>query len=194
MASSSRSARPSPPPAGGDPAQRRAPGDADLITVGRIVAPHGLRGEVRLRLETDFPERFAGLRRAHLVRDGAAEEIAIDAVRPHREGLLVTIRGVVDRTGAERLRDAHIAVPRADLVPLSGDSFYVFEIIGLRVRTEDGRHLGTVDEVMRGPANDVYVVRGAGREILIPAIRQIVRVVDRRAGEILVTLPAGLEE
>jgi 16S rRNA processing protein RimM len=158
------------------------------------VAPHGIRGEVRLRLETDFPARFGGLRRAYLVRDGKAEEVILEAARPHRDGLLVSIRGVADRTSAEGWRDAAIAVPRADLVPLSHDSFYVFEIIGMRVRTDDGRDLGTVDEVMRGPANDVYVVRGGKREILVPAVRQVVREVDRRAGVILVTLPAGLEE
>lgn len=185
MASSSRSARRSPTSAGVD---------LGLITIGRIVAPHGIRGEVRVRFETDFPERFSGLRRAYLVRDGKAEEITLEATRPHREGLLVSIGGVADRTSAEGLRDAAIAVPRADVVPLSDDSFYVFEIVGMRVQTDGGRDLGTVAEVMRGPANDVYVVRGGAREILVPAVRQVVREVDRRARIILVTLPAGLEE
>ena len=180
MASSSRSGRVRPAP--------------DLITIGRIVAPHGIRGEVRVRLETDFPERFVKLRRAYLVREGRAEEVDIGSVRPHRDGLLVVLRGVGDRTAAEQLRGAQIAVPRADLVPLAADSFYVFEILGMRVRTDDGRDIGVIDEVMRGPANDVYVVRSGEREILVPAVRQIVRAINRDAGEITVALPAGLEE
>ncbi len=194
MESSSRSERDRPAPDRGASVPRRSTDAADLITIGRIVAPHGIRGELRVRPETDFPERFVHLRRAFLVRDGRTEEVEISAVRPHRDGLLVVLGGVSDRTTAEHLRGAQIAVPRADLVPLAADTFYVFEIIGMRVRTDDGRDLGIVDEVMRGPANDVYVVRSKGRETLVPAVRQFVRAINRDAREITVVLPAGLEE
>ncbi len=182
MGSSSRSAKTEVTPAPGD-----------LITVGRIVAPHGIRGELRVRVETDFPDRFARMRSGYLVSDGRARAIEILSARPHQDGMLLTIDGVGDRTTAEGLRGAEIAVLRAELVPLGADTFYVFEIIGMRVRTEDGRILGTVAQVMRGSANDVYVVTDGTREVLLPALRQVVLKVDRPAGEILVALPAGLE-
>ncbi len=164
-----------------------------LITIGRIVAPHGLRGEVRVRLETDFPDRFDALRDIYLVRDGRVEAATIAGCRPHRGGLLLTLDRVGDLPGAERLRGAEIAVPREAAVPLPAGTFYVFEIIGLRVAAEDGRPLGVIAEVLRAPAHDVYVTRGPGGEVLIPALRDIVRRVDRETGEMVVALPSTLE-
>lgn len=181
MASSSKSARSSAAAASG------------LVTIGRIAAPHGVRGEVRVRPETDFPERFAGLRRAFLVRGGRAEPVVVTGARAHGEAVLLTLDGVGDRAAAEALRGAALAVARDAVVPLGPDAFYVFEIVGLRVRTEDGRPLGAVAEVMRGPAHDVYVVRGPAGEVLIPAVRAVVRWVDRAAGELVVALPEGLQ-
>ncbi|MDQ7857486.1 MAG: ribosome maturation factor RimM [Armatimonadota bacterium] len=182
MASSSRSARSSGVPAA-----------SGLVTIGRIAAPHGVRGEVRVRPETDFPERFAGLRRAFLVRGGRAEPVTIRGARRHGEAVLLTLDGVGDRATADALRGAALAVARDALVPLGPDAFYVFEIVGLRVRAEDGRALGVVAEVMRGRAHDVYVVRGPAGEVLVPAVRAVVRRVDREAGELIVALPDGLE-
>ncbi len=182
MGSSSRSVRASALPAA-----------ADLITVGRIVAPHGVRGEVRVRLETDFPERFEGLRQAYLVQTGRVKAIRITGRRPHRGGMLVMLEGVDTLDAAARLRGAAIAVSRGEAVPLEPGRYYLFEIVGLRVRTVDGRSLGVVAEVMQGPANDVYVVRGDGGEILIPALREVVRQIDRNAGEMVVALSPGLE-
>ncbi len=182
MGSSSKSAKDSALPAA-----------ADLITVGRIVAPHGLRGEVRVRLETDFPERFEGLRGAFVVQAGRVEAIQITGRRPHRGGMLMTLEGIDTLDAAARLRGAAIAVFRGEAVPLEPGRYYLFEIVGLRVRTVEGRSLGVVVEVMQGPANDVYVVRGDGGEILIPALRDVVRHIDLAVGEMVVVLPSGLE-
>lgn len=145
-----------------------------------------------MRLETDFPERFAARRAAFLVRAGRVEPVAISAARPHRAGMLVSIDGVADAAAARRLRGAAIAVPRASLAPLDANSFYVFELIGLRACSTDGEDLGVIGEVMRGPAHDIYVVRGRAGEVLVPAVRQVVRRVDLAAGVITVDLPAGL--
>ncbi|MDR7418002.1 MAG: ribosome maturation factor RimM [Armatimonadota bacterium] len=191
MGSSSRSARGSGTGAA-SAAVRRRPA-AGLVTIGRIVAPHGLRGEVRVQLDTDFPRRFEGLRDAYLVRGGRAEAVRVTGHRPHRGGVLLTLDGVDDLATAEALRGAAVAVARDAAVALGKDQFYVFEIIGLTVRTVEGRTLGTVTEVMRTPANDVYVARGEAGEWLIPAVRDVVRRIDVAAGEMIVALPDGLE-
>jgi 16S rRNA processing protein RimM len=166
---------------------------AGLITIGRVVGTHGLRGEVRVRLETDFPQRFDGLREAYLVRGGRTETITIGGTRPHRGGVLMVIHGIDDMAAARQLCGADIAVPREAAVRLGADEYYVFEIIGLRVRAVDGRLLGTVTQVMRTPANDVYVVEGPDGELLVPALRDVVRRVDRAGQEMTVALPPGLE-
>jgi 16S rRNA processing protein RimM len=184
MESSSRSAKASPAgPEAGD----------GLIAVGRIAAPHGLRGEVRVHLETDFPHRFETLREAYVVHDGIARRVGLSGARPHRGGLLLTLEGVGDVEAAARLRGAIIAVPREDLVPLPAGEYYIFDIIGLRVRTVDGRDLGTVAEVMRGAAHDIYVVRGDAGEWLVPARRAVVRQIDVAAREMVVTSPTEWE-
>jgi len=158
------------------------------------VRPHGLRGEVSVRLETDFPERFERLGDVYLVQSGRVEAARITGRRPHKEGLLLTIHGIGDLEAAEGLRGAEIAVSRDAAVPLEEGAFYVFEVLGLRVRTEEGRLLGTVAEVMRAPANDVYVVRGDAGEILLPATREVVRRIDPASGEMVVALLPGMEE
>lgn len=170
------------------------PAAADLITVGHVTRPHGLHGEVMVRLETDFPQRFDGLRAAYLVRAGRAQAIEIIGHRPHRGGFLLTLRGIGDAEAAGQLRGAEIAVTRDAVVPLGPGQYYVFEIIGLRVRTSDGRTLGVVSEVMRGSAHDVYVVRTQDRDILVPAVREVVLRIDPAGGEMVVILPAGLED
>jgi 16S rRNA processing protein RimM len=153
-----------------------------------------VRGELRVVLETDFPQRFDHLRGAYLVRAGRVAAIEIRSHRPHQGGLLMMIGGVDTRQAAEDLRGSQIAVTRAEAMPLGPDHYYVFEIIGLRVRTTDRRPLGVVTEVIQGPANDTYVVRGGKREILIPAVREFVRSIDRAAGEMVVVLPDEPEE
>lgn len=170
------------------------PDPAGLVTVGRVVRPHGLRGEVSVRLETDFPERFERLSDVYLVRSGRVEAARITGRRPHRGGLLLTFHGIGDLDAAEGLRGVDIAVSRDAAVALGKGAFYVFEVLGLRVRTEEGRLLGTVVEVMRAPANDVYVVRGDAGEILLPATREVVRRVDPASGEMVVELLPGMEE
>lgn len=184
MESSSRSAKDS----------SGLPDPADLVTVGRVVRPHGLRGELRVLLETDFPGRFERLREAYLIQAGRVQAVEITARRPFRDGLLLTLQGIDDLEAAEGMRGAEIAVSRGAVVPLEEGAFYVFEIVGLRVRTEEGRLLGTVVEVIRAPANDVYVVRGEEGEILLPATREVVRQVDPASGEMVVALLPGLEE
>jgi 16S rRNA processing protein RimM len=179
MASSSRSG--SPEPTAGD-----------LVTIGRITAPHGLRGEVRVHPETDFPDRFAQVRTAFVVQGGRATPVVVSGSRPHGAAILVTLEGVADVDAARRLRGAAIAVPRGATVPLGPDTYYVHDLLGMRVESTDGRALGVIDEIMRGPAHDVYVVRGGAGEVLVPAVREMVRRVDAAARCVVVDLPEGL--
>lgn len=190
MGSSSRSARDS---RGALHSVAEAPAHS-LVTVGRVVGVHGVRGEVRVRPETDFPQRFAGMRAAYLVQGGTVTPVVITDTRPHRGEVLMGLAGIASPQEAARLRGAAVAVTRDALVPLEPGQYYVFEVVGLRVRTVDGRALGTVAEVMRSPAHDVYLVRGGAGEVLVPAVREFVRRIDTSGGEMVVDLPPGLEE
>lgn len=172
------------------------------LVIGRIGRPHGLRGEVKVRPETDFPERFAQLRQVYLIQEGgptapsdgapAAKIVTVEGVRRQGPGLLMKLAGTDSPEAARALTGMAVAVPWEDRVPLDPGAFYVGEIVGLRVRTETGEALGRVAEVIRTAAHDLYRVEGPAGEILLPATADVVHVVDVRNGEMVVTVPPGL--
>lgn len=161
----------------------------DPITVARIVAAHGIRGEVSAYPETDFPERLRAGREVYVAGVAAARWSRIAAVRTGKPPkLLLRLDGVDDRDAAEALRGAELQVAAADLPPLPEGRYYLHQIVGLRVLTEDGRELGKVDDVLQNAANDVYVVG----QYLIPALREVVREVDLAGGRMVVRPLPGL--
>jgi len=165
-----------------------------LVIVGRVLRPHGLRGEMRVQPETDFPERLGTLGQAVLVTDERSEPVRVEAVRRVGEAVLVKVAGIDTPEAAEVWRGAALAVPRELAAPLPEGRHYVFEVLGLTVETEEGQRLGAVEEIIRTPGNDVYVVRGK-REILIPAISSVVLRIDPAQGRIVIRpMPGLLEE
>ena len=160
---------------------------ADLITIGVVTAPHGVRGEVRVKIETDFPERFTDA--THLTfalpsstgeKGGASTtlEIEVEEARPHRGMILLKLAGHDDREAAERLRGARVVIARSEVRPLPEGTWYIFDLEGLEVYTREGNHLGVLAEVLHPGGNDVYVVKKDGRELLLPAIKQVILEVD----------------
>ena len=113
--------------------------------------------------------------------------------RKGKRGLLVKLDAANDRTQAEALRGLELTVLPSEVEPLPDGVYYHFQILDMRVVTEDGEQLGTVCEIIVTGGNDVYVVHEEGRrDILIPALPDVVLVVDVEAGEMLVSLPDGL--
>jgi 16S rRNA processing protein RimM len=146
------------------------------IVIGKIVAPLGTRGEVKALVLTDFPERFkSGVELRLSLPDGSVKEVKIESARVHREGLALKIKDVESRNDAEALRNAEFTIDQSELGELPSDKFYLFDLIGLKVVSDDGREWGEVTEVMQGGANDVYIT-SAG--ICIPALKTVVAKVD----------------
>lgn len=151
-----------------------------------------MRGELRVTPETDFPDRLVRLRRAYLIRGGSPAPVQVETVRRVADALLVKIAGIGTPEDAEPWRGALLAVPRHAAAALPEGRYFIFDVIGMSVQTEDGEGLGAVDEVIRTPANDVFVVRGPRGEILLPAIASVVLSVDAAARRIVVRLLPGL--
>jgi 16S rRNA processing protein RimM len=177
--------------------QRRPP----FLAVGRVLAPFGLRGEVRIEFLTDFPDRFRGLKQIFIGSDFSGNDgdasaftpVNLERFRYHRGQGVLKLAGYDDRNAAETLRDLLLWVPTSEAVPLSEDEYFVYQIEGLAVWTTKGEHLGTVTEVLFTGSNDVYVVQDAnGREILIPAIADVIQQVDLANGRLVVELMEGL--
>jgi 16S rRNA processing protein RimM len=167
------------------------------LVVGRIVRPHGIRGEVVVDVRTDSPEeRFGPGVVLGLQRHGAqrAEELTLVDVRPHSGRLLVRIEGVDTRESAQELRGALLTV-RADALGDTGDpdEFYDYQLEGLRVVHTAGDDIGVLHEVLHTPGGELLVVHtGTGRELLVPFVSEIVPEVNLEAGRVVVNPPEGL--
>ena len=157
----------------------------ERIVIGRVGAAHGIRGEVRIIPLTDFPARFAALREV-MVGD---ELLHIESVKPQGKNFLMRFREYTVREDAQKLTGRLLTVARAEAAPLDEGEYYVFDIVGLTVYDEENNELGTVENVLRTGSNDVYAVRSEdGREILIPALRKVVRTIDVPNGRMTVRL------
>ncbi|HEY8450166.1 MAG TPA: ribosome maturation factor RimM [Bacillota bacterium] len=165
--------------------------DEPWVAIAEVVAPHGVRGEVRARPLGSHPERFRpGVRVRVSHREGPTLEIR--SARPSRGDVLLRFVGIDDRNQAERLRRTRLLVPRSERFPLPEHSYYVDDLRGLPVLTKDGWTIGKLKDVLPNPAHDLFVVALAGGgEVLIPAVRALVHV-DLREGCIRVDPPPGL--
>jgi 16S rRNA processing protein RimM len=165
----------------------------DLIGVARIARPQGLRGEVIADLLTDFPERFAGLRRVYVKRaDGRLLLLDLENSRLHKGRVALKFAGCDSVSGAEELRNARVLIPRDQLVELPEDTYYDFDLIGCEAVATGGQHLGRVEEVRNYGAAPLLVVRDGERELLIPLALSICVEIDTGRKRIVVNPPEGL--
>ncbi len=165
--------------------------EPQYLAIGRVLRPHGIRGELRVELVTDYPERAAGLRVVYLGPD--YRRYAVVGVRSHQGMLLLQLKGCEDRNAAEALRGLTVSVLLKDAVPLEEGEYYYFQLIGVQVETEDGEVLGKIVEVLSNPAvNDVYVVHGMRGEVLIPGIHEVVQSLDVAEKRMVIRLLPGL--
>jgi len=161
-----------------------------FLAVARIVGAHGIKGEVRAEIITDFPERLKQTPR--LYRGEGHIPVELERARLEKNGAILKLAGVGTRGEAEALRGQVLYVPEAEAVALPDDSYFWHQIIGLSVRSDDGEQLGEVADIMQTGSNDVYVVRSDGRELLLPAIKDVVQDIDLAAGVMTVHLMEGL--
>lgn len=170
------------------------------IVVGEVVAPWGNRGEVKIIPHTEFPERFEQMEAVRLFLKGAEEPLGLfplESCREHKDGILLKLKDVDSIDQAEKLRHTLIKVSVDELMPLPPGRFYIFELIGLECRTESGMKLGVVADVLQTGANDVYLVKpypevSRQKEILIPAIPQVVKDIRPEEGLMIIELMDGL--
>ncbi|RDV81155.1 ribosome maturation factor RimM [Ammonifex thiophilus] len=165
----------------------------DFITVGEIVAPHGYRGALKVLPLTDFPERFLGMKEAVVFLKGQRTTYTVKRARLHGKFVLLELVGVERMEEAEALRGGLVQVPREEVHPLPPGHYYIFDLIGMEVFTEEGTFLGKIEAVLSTRANDVFSVRSPkGKEILIPALKTVVCSVDVPGRKMTVKLPEGL--
>ncbi|TMC19827.1 MAG: 16S rRNA processing protein RimM [Chloroflexi bacterium] len=150
----------------------------EWATIGTIVAPFGIRGELKVLPLSDIPDRFVQLDAVYLAPAYACYKI--EGVRPYKgEMLVLKLSTIDDANAAELLRNHDLCIPLDQIAQLPPDSYYQHDILGLRVCTLDGNEVGVIVDIMPTGGNDVYVIQKADRsEVLIPAIKQTIKQID----------------
>lgn len=166
------------------------------LLIGEILRPHGVRGELRMRILTDYPERVKNLPAIYLgksANDTKPKKHHVKSARIHQDYLLLTLKEVPDRDKAELMRGLFVMVDIREAVPLEDDEVYLFQLIGMRVETEDGQFFGTITEVLETGANDVYIIDSAAHgEVLLPVLEDTVIKTDTDTKTVTIRLPEGL--
>lgn len=164
-----------------------------LLAVGKIVKPFSIRGELVVLPMTTNPARFRKLK--HVLvgpTDAQVADYGILSARVEPRGVRITLRGITDRTAAEKLVGSLLFVDEKDAVRLPKGSYFIHNIIGLRVIGENDEALGVVKDVLKYPANDVYVVERNGNEVLLPAVKEFIKKIDLKSGTMTVRLIEGM--
>ncbi len=169
--------------------------DPKFLLIGEILRPHGVRGELRMRVLSDQPDRLSELDAVYLGKtpnDESLERRALDGLRFNKEYALLRLEGCRSRNDAELLRDAKVMISMDQAAPLDDGEYYLFQLLGMKVLTEDFE-VGTVKDVLQTGANDVYIVDSDDHgEVLIPAHAETILSIDFEAGVITMALPEGL--
>jgi 16S rRNA processing protein RimM len=166
------------------------------LLLGEILRPHGVRGEIRVRVLTEYPERLPQMPQVYIGNSPEApadRPFAIERARVQQDYALVKLSGIDTRDQAEMLRGQFLMVETKDAVPLEDDEIYLYELIDMTVVTEAGDALGRLMEVIETGANDVYVIDSPEYgEVLIPATPEVILSVDTVTRTLTVRLLDGL--
>ena len=170
---------------------------AEHLQIGRILGPHGIRGELKVLPLTDDPSRFDALKDCFLDDIGGGPPVPCRcvSVRHQNDSILMRLHGVDTREDAERMKGRYLLVHRKDAIRLPPGSHFICDLIGCQVESVQGEALGVLDEVLATGSNDVYLVKKDGvRDLLIPALKTVIRSIDIEARLIRVDLPDGLRD
>jgi len=165
----------------------------ERVVIGRAVTSHGLQGTLKVEPLTEFPERFAAVKRCYLVRpDGEELEVRLKRVKPAGNILLLNFDAVKTREAADYWRGATVEIPAQERWKLPEDWFYVSDLVGCRAVNEGGQEIGLVEQVIRA-SQDILIIRVGTQELLVPFVNEwvgrtdtVARIVEiKRAKELL---------
>jgi len=167
----------------------------DLITIGRIVKVWGLKGEVKVLPLTHDPERFERLSSVLIVSpEGKEQKRRIKGARYIKDSVLLSLEGILSAEQAKGLVNYFIKITESDLEHLPEGEYYIFQLIGIEVFTDQGVRVGALTDIFSTGSNDIYVVTEGNKEYLVPAIRDIVKEIDMERRRMVIHPIEGLLE
>jgi 16S rRNA processing protein RimM len=165
----------------------------DYLAIGYVRRAHGVRGMLQIEPLTDNPDRFRTLDTVRIESDAGISLMAIETCSEFGGGWLIKLKGVDTRDDAEKLRGAYLTISSDDLPDPGENSFYEFDLVGLKVYTLRGERLGTLIDVRRYPANDIYIVESDRGKLMLPATVEVIKKVDIKNSRMEVELLEGLD-
>ncbi len=164
------------------------PTEPEFITIGRILAPWGTKGKLKVEVITDSPQHFTPCSKIYINR----QLMTIDNTQWHKGKAIIKLDTIDSFEYAQRLRGQPIEVHHSQVYPLPEGQYYHFQLIGLEVWTTQGELLGNISQILTAESNDNYVVHGAKGEILIPAIEDVVKTIDLNKRRVVIEAIEGL--
>ena len=166
------------------------PPRTEFITIGRVLTTWGIKGKLKVKPETDFPQRFACGTRIYIDR----QPMTVSASEWHGDRLAVKLETIDSLEDARKLQSKVVEIHLSQVHSLPEGQYYHFQLIGLEVRTTRGERLGNITEIISAVSNDNYVVNGGKGEILIPAIEDVVKSIHLEKGRLVIEPIEGLLE
>ena len=164
-----------------------------FVAVGKISGAVGLKGEIKITRWSDSVERFTQLQKVWIGHDSEnSREFAVEEVRINGKNTVVRLGGVVTRSAAEQLKDQLMLIPGADIAQPPEGSFFIDDVLGMNVVTEEGKRVGIVREILRLPSNDLWQVDSGSKLISIPAVKEFIRNVDLQTRTVVIHELEGL--
>ncbi len=164
-----------------------------FFEIGEIVKSHGLKGRMKVTCYVERDEAFASLRKVLIAKENKEpRDYAVRKITPHRTFFFLELETVDTVESAEALIGSRVLIPESERPELPGDEYYWRDLLGVRVVTEEGRFLGHIESIFPTGSNDVYVCGGGEREILLPAISDVILNIDLEKREMVVRLLDGL--
>lgn len=165
----------------------------EYLEIGQIVNTSGLKGLVKVNPFTNNIKRFSNLEYVFICINKELIKFDIEEVKYIKNMVLLKLRGIDDINEAEKYKNCYLKIDRKDAIKLPKDSYFIIDLIGSKVYTEDDKYIGILEDVFPTGSNDVYVVRNdIGKQILLPAISSVIKKVDTENKKVIVNLIEGL--
>ena len=162
-----------------------------FLVIGQIGKAHGVKGEMRVVMHTDLPERFTWLDAVYVGQDNPSL-VPVESVRFHKNWVLLKLEGYEDRDAVSLLTGQILQVDESQAIPLEEGEYYLYQLEGLAVVSDQGENLGSLVEIIETGANNVFVVQGSDGEILLPDTKEVILNIDFDIGQMTVHILPGL--
>ena len=163
------------------------------LEVGQIVNTFGIKGEIKVTPFKNDIRRFDDLKKVYVKTRKESKLYNVENARYHKNMVLLKLKGINTPEEAEMLRNAFLEIDREDAIPLEEGTYFIADLLGLEVYTDEGKLLGKVEDIYNTGSKDIYVIKDElGKQVLLPGINEVIKEVDLNNGKIIVHLIPGL--